>query len=432
MDEAGRAAVRRVLNTIPDPAAKVLVSDVLRFALISLGEFANMDESIYAFFADGSIQIGGKSDDLNAALTEVMLTEVHGRTFRSIRRLTAYLDRVAQEGATADSALDKDEGAELDFGDAFDLALSPTSSPRAPNPTLSGLEEFDIEKAFDFVTGSHDVALDDKVAEYRKEACSIGAVLGRELKEFDDRIRASLSRQQFDAALRDLDAARETLSEGLFALVVTTFEKFLGDEEPIDRGALLPGYRNALQRSLVIRRGLALLRRVVSAENDWVIQDDSIPEAEQRESMARLADELRAFVKSEPCRLMRAPDRLELEAFVRKIDSEPFDAARLACEGLAKYLESLSVVNQREVLLHHDQDVIREIRQSLEAARSLIDISANGAFDLVREAIRLADQLYGRSSPLDEQLDQWHVTPPDLGSPQSAREVIGKLEALVC
>ncbi len=431
MDEAGRAAVRRVLNTIPDATAKVLVSDVLRFALISLGDFAVMDESIYSFFADGSVHLGGKSDDMNAALTEVMLTEVYGRTFRSIRRLTTYLERVAQQGATADSALDKNEGAELDFGDAFDLALSAAPSVRSPAPTLSGLDEFDIDKAFDFVTGTQDAPVDDKVSEFRKEAFALGHVLSKELKAYDERIHAALAKQQFEVVLRELDAGRETLSEGLFALVVTTFEHFLDDAEEIDRGALLPGYKSALQRSIAIRRGLADLRRVVTAENDWVIQDPDVPRAEQRESIGRLADELRAFVKSEACRLMRAPDRLELEGFLRKIEGGPFDGARLSCEGLSKYLESLSVVNQREVLMHHDQDVIREVRQSLEAARSLFEVSATSAMELVREALRRADELYGRNPVLDEQLQQWAAAPPELQTSEQVRQVIALLEEYV-
>jgi hypothetical protein len=111
--------------------------------------------------------------------------------------------------------------------------------------------------------------------------------------------------------------------------------------------------------------------------------------------------------------------------------NEPMASAALACEGLAKYLESLSIINQREVLVEHDKQVMNEMRQSLEAARSLLALSPGTAVQLVRESLQHGEKLRGRNGKLDEQLDQWSGDGTLLDEPEDTERVIDILDALL-
>lgn len=422
MNEHTRSLIKRVRDTIADPKQRAMASDVLQIAIIAIEQFSVLDETIYAYFADEGLSFPDH-DELRVAMAEVMFTEVHGKTFRAVRKLCSYLRTKRLLGNMGKSTTATND--DFDFGEDFDLCFEDSTVRSLPKLQDLGLDE--IDKAFE--------ALADDIPDsstmytaFLEQVGTLGRLLVQEAEMFDRRISASIESHNFELALRELDGSRQSLGEGLFALVSAVFEVF---GVHVERSDIVPSYKDALEQSLLLRQGLSVLSQVVACENDWVIKDASMSEADVAEAIGRVADEVESFVKGELCRAMRAPDRLELESFLRKLRNEPMASAALACEGLAKYLESLSIINQREVLVEHDKQVMNEMRQSLEAARSLLALSPGTAMQLVRESLQYGEKLRGRNAKLDEQLDQWSGDGTLLEEPEDTERVIDILDALL-
>jgi hypothetical protein len=422
MNEHARSLIKRVRDTISDHRQRTLASDVLQMSIIAMEQLAELDQTIYDYFADENISLTGH-DELRAGMTEAVFMEVHAKTFRAVRRLCSYLR--AKNLLRDSERPSASSGDDFDFGDDFDLCFEDTSVRSEPKLQDLGFDE--IDKAFEALA---EEAPDSTTmyGAFHEHVATLGGLMVQEADTFDLRITVAIDRRNFELALRELDASRQSLGEGLFALTSTVFEVF---GVHVERSDILPSYKNALEQSLALRKGLAELSQVVTSENEWVIKDASMSETDVEEAIARVGDVVQDFVGSDVCRGMRAPDRLELESFLRKIRKGPAEAAALACEGLAKYLESLSIINQREVLVEHDKQVMNEIRQSLEAARSLLVVSPATALQLAKESLQEADKLRGRNPKLDEQLDQWSEDGSLLDDAGDVERVIDALDALL-
>lgn len=435
MDQAVRATVQQFLNKVQDPAARAQLADLIRLALASLDGLLSLDDSVYSYFSDTSAQgEGGAVDPEEPTFREALLRDIRAKTFAGMRRFakllqTSKLLALGEEPPTGNlPSLAPGPVAGDDWD--FDIA-PPVSSPKPPpRQALPTLNEVDIEKAFGFVTMDEEVGA-NRVAEYAEEAATLAHVLCKEFRHAEERIDEAFSRKQLDVVLRELDTSRESLTEGVFALLLMTFRHFLGDEGKLDRSVLLPGYKNSLERSITIRAGIADLRRIVTAENDWIIQDSSLARKVHYESITNLAEQLKNFTESEAFRFMRAPDRIELQGFLSTISMGSYREASQACEGLSRYLESMSAINQREVLQQHDQEVMHDIDTSLEAARSILTVSPSGTRNMVRQALNQATRLYGRNTAFDDQITEWLDTPGLLETPEGIEAVINRLHEMV-
>jgi hypothetical protein len=140
---------------------------------------------------------------------------------------------------------------------------------------------------------------------------------------------------------------------------------------------------------------------------------------------------LHAYIGSDVCRAMRAADRWELVQFDHQITDEPMAAARLTSEGLVKYLESLGAINQREVLLKHDQRVLGEVRESLTNARELMEISPRTAHEMLVKACRSALALRGRHPATDQMLVKLATIDLAASSPSQSPALAERLEQLL-
>lgn len=435
MDDAVRAAILRVMKEIPDARSKALVTDVLRHALSALSDLTNLDDSIYTHVTGDTaivdLKSGGESD---AALREAALTDVQTKSFRGIFRLTTLLvaSGILWEDSFESSVSVHPAEGELEFDDSFDFALDAAMiSAPPPRVSFSGLDELDIDRAFDFVTRGEEPKTQGKSEHFREQIGTLGHALRKEAMHHDGRVRAALLRGQHDLVLRELDGARESLTEGLFAVVSMTFQIFLGESTGVDRAVLVPGYKTALDQALTIRRSLTALRGVVASENEVVIQDDTLPDGVHVEAMDRVAIELQSFMGAQVFRMMRATDRLELGAFQRTISRGAAEERRLACEGLTKYLESLSIISQREVLQQHDREVLTASQQTLEAARSVLAVSETGASSLLREVMDQAGKLEGRNPSLDELVQDFQANKSAFRSREAMASLIESLEDLL-
>src|SRR5213595_1834183 len=110
--------------------------------------------------------------------------------------------------------------------------------------------------------------------------------LSSELKEFDRRFSAALKDDRKEQAVRDLNDATTGLMDGVFAVMTTVYECFLGYAEP---ERMVPGHRDSLGKALAIRRGLADLRREIRGLNTSV-QDRAASPAAAATSYNRIVE----------------------------------------------------------------------------------------------------------------------------------------------
>jgi hypothetical protein len=237
-------------------------------------------------------------------------------------------------------------------------------------------------------------------------------------------MHVALEAGEINQVLGILDDTQSSASEGVHAVVAAIYEAFLPEVNP---ATVVPGYLTSLGRALLVRRGLAELAATLGPYND-LLQGDR-PDG-YGEALARVREVMRAFVASVVCRAMRAADRWEMVEFDRQLQEQPLTTARLTTEGLVKYLESLGSINQREVLLLHDQRTRDEMSEALTTARSLFELSPSTAGEMLQRAYQAAQRLRGRNPVTDAligQLDRYANAANGNGSV----ELLERLEALL-
>ncbi|MCX5745864.1 MAG: hypothetical protein NT062_25590, partial [Proteobacteria bacterium] len=202
--------------------------------------------------------------------------------------------------------------------------------------------------------------------------------------------------------------------------VAAVYGEFLPD---VNAATLVPGYHTALGRALMVRRGLAELQTTLDPLNTLLQTGGRSADF----ALRTIRDTLETFVDSVLCRAMRAADRWQMIEFERELAEQPAAVARQTSEGLVKYLDSLRSINQREVLVLHDQRTLEEIRESLANARQLLDLSPKTALDMVDRAYQAALRLRGRRPDSDQLIAQLDGAALTSGS---AVKVVGLLESL--
>jgi hypothetical protein len=191
----------------------------------------------------------------------------------------------------------------------------------------------------------------------------------------------------------------------------------------------VPGYLTSLGRALLVRRGLADIATKLTDHNN-ILQD---PEKVDEHSVAlgAIKQWMKSFVSSVVCRAMRPGDRWQMVEFDRELSEQPMSVARLTAEGLVKYVDSLASINQREVLVLHDQRTLEEMRESISNARQLLDLSPATARDMMDRAYQAAQRLRGRHPATDTLIIGLERFAPTSSSPGETVKFLESLEALL-
>ncbi len=233
--------------------------------------------------------------------------------------------------------------------------------------------------------------------------------LSSELREFDRRFSDALSHDRPEQALVDLNDATTALMDGVFAVMATVYECFLGHAEP---ERMIPGHRDTLGKGLAVRRATADLRRTVRGFNR-TLQDRATPpavaEANYRSVVAAMVD----FIERDVFFYLRSDTRKEFANFREVL--EPGDAARnrLDCEGFDKYLDSLAFLSQRGVLIKHDTDLKAKIAAELGRAVTYAAVLPELVCEVFQESFVKAERLFGLSDQIDAIVEQWTLLPPE-------------------
>ena len=366
-------SVRLLLSGIRDPKIASAAGEGVRLAQAALADLEDLDESLYHRFKDSEGELG---EDTGAVLTVRAL--LNG-TFKGMRALLAFCKQLRPR-------LDTGASVELsDFGD-LEAAASPTALSLGASDIgdlLSGIDEHEPEpepKRF--------AALQEKLS-------SIEYGLSSQLAEVELRVKRCLGARDLSQAIEAIDDTQGSASQGVFAVLSAVCEMFAPG---IDSASLAPGHLTTLQRALLVRRGLADLARALAGPHERLQREQA--EAGQA-ALGQVRATLSAFLSAAAFSMMRPADRWQLAHFERALVSQPLPAARMTDEGLSKYLESLSSINHREVLVLHDRRAAAELREAKAAAEQLALIEPRLGLESAQTALEAALALYGFSPDLD-------------------------------
>jgi hypothetical protein len=394
------------LKAISTPSIQKEAGELVRLALAALDELRQIDESLYGLF------VAARNQPADPAQASAKLRLLWDGAFRPLGALLAYCRRLAgQQAATSEEA-----PADFDFGDfaeaeekSFDLDLGDIGDLLGGLGGDSGGTRPESERW----------------GEVKEKLAGIEYGLKTQLEDATQRRDVALGAGQTGQVLALLDDTTSSAAEGIHALVTAVYAAFVPDADP---AGLVPEYLTSLKRALMVRRGIAELAQKLGPLNDALQSTDV---GRHGASLEGVKAGLHAFVGSDVCRAMRAADRWELVQFDQQIAEEPMIAARMTSEGLAKYLDSLGAVNQREVLVKHDQKVVGEIRESITNARELMEISPRTAHEMLVKACKSALALKGRHPASDPLVAKLATLDFDATSPSQSPALLERLEQLL-
>ncbi len=355
------AALAGLLATITDRKIRRKVHKLLQFGEDAVRALGEIDIALY-LREDGEEQLQIVAD---AVLSH-------------FRRLMEYIAMVAPAAAASAEGGD----AELDLD-------GPAARPSGP-----------ISRG---IIAHRDRSDDDKWNALSAEMSTLQYGLGSELKVFERRFAHALKNDQKEQAVRDLNDATTGLMDGVFAVMTTVYEVFLGYAEP---ERMVPGHRDSLGKALAIRRALADLRRGIRGLNRRVQERTTPPEVAET-NYRRIVDAMSRFVDSDVFLYLRSDTRRDFWQFRETLVNGNAVQNRLDCEGFDKYLDSLSFVSQRGVLIKHDTDLKAKISGDLERAVKFAKLLPEVACDVIEQAYVKAERLSGLSDEVDGLVLQW-------------------------
>lgn len=356
-----------LLATIADRRIRRKVQKLLQLGEEAVRALGELDAALY-LREDGEDQLQIVSD---AVLSH-------------FRRLLEYLGMVAPADSAAEAS-------------ALDLELDAMKSIRKPGALVKPL------------VAVRDRSDDERWGALSSEIVTLQYGLGSELKEFERRFADALKNDRREQAIRDLNDATTGLMDGVFAVMTTVYECFLGYAEP---ERMVPGHRDTLGKALAVRRALADLRRTVRALNQPV-QDRKAPPQVAETNYRRIADELGRFNASDVFFYLRSDTRRDLVQFHETLASGSATTHRNDCEGFDKYLDSLAFVSQRGVLIKHDTDLKAKITGDLERAVRFAAVLPDVVAEVIEQAFVKGERLSGLSDAIDDVVRAWEALGPD-------------------
>lgn len=382
----------------------------MQLALRALDDLRQLDESLYERF----VETRKAPEDSHAASQR--MRKLWDDTFRGVRELLVYTKSVLGEGTKRAQTESPDA---FDFGDFGEPA--PSSHDGGGKLDLGGADFGDLLDGL----GGGEKTEADRWSGILEKLMSIEYGLKSQLTDASERLDVALEAGEMNQVLGLLDDTQSSMSEGVHAIVSAIYEEFLPDTNP---ATVVPGYLTSLGRALLVRRGLADLAGKLAPHNE-ILQGPHTDEHQHALTAARTT--MRQFVGSVVCRAMRAADRWQMVEFERELAEQPLSVARLTSEGLVKYIDSLASINQREVLVLHDQRTLEEMRDALSSARQLLDLSPQTSREMMDRAYQAAQRLRGRHPATDALIISLERYAPTTSAPVESAKFLEQLEAVL-
>ncbi|MGE3455636.1 MAG: hypothetical protein AB7O24_11030, partial [Kofleriaceae bacterium] len=316
----------RLQAAISNPHIQGQAGELIRLALKALEDLKSLDESLYERF----VKSRNKAEDPEANTRE--LGDLWDATFGGLLQMLAFCRSL--EGFEDAVKPVSNEPVELDLGE---------SGP--PAGGLGGGGDDGLGDFGDFLDGIEQTIEEgdaERWAKVMEKVSSIEYGLRTQYQTGESRLTIALGKGETNQVLGLFDDTQSSACEGVHALVAAIYEGFVSE---VSSQTVVPGYLTSLGRALLVRRGLAELTAALEPHNA-ILQQGKTPDPDALEAI-RAA--VHTFVSSIVCRAMRAADRWQMVEFDRELTEQSPTEARMTCEGLVKYLESLNSVNQREV-----------------------------------------------------------------------------------
>ncbi|WP_043711103.1 hypothetical protein [Corallococcus macrosporus] len=193
----------------------------------------------------------------------------------------------------------------------------------------------------------------------------------------------------------------------------------------VTRAQVVPGYAAEVKAAVTVRAITADLGRILTARLKKVRDAEA---QDVQWNAQQLQTELDAFGRTAAYRNLRAQDKrhiVEMRAEVGRLAILPNPAREelvAVVEALDTFVQGLSAVNQRQLLIIHDREVWASCGVRLERAMALVGKDPAGAARALAEAAVSGQSLYGRDSELDaflrkaRKLQVGQLTPDELRS----------------
>jgi hypothetical protein len=395
------AALAELLGAISDRRIRRKIQKLLQLGEEAVRSLGELDSALY-LREDGEAQLQIVAD---AVLSH-------------FRRLLEFLGMVAASVEGSGEAVPREVDVEFSAGDSLEGHVASSSrAAGAPGPR----EALDI-------LADRQRPDDDKWHALAAGMDTLQYGLGSELREFDRRFSDALKHDRKEQAVRDLNDATTSLMDGVFAVMTTVYECFLGYAEP---ERMIPGHRDTLGKALAVRRAVAELRREVRELNRSIQDPDGSPLVIET-SYKLVVQALVRFIADDVFFYVRSDDRKEFEHFRDLLTQGDPARSRQECEGLDKYLDSLAFVSQRGVLIKHDADLRAKIAVEVERALAFAEIFPEAVCEAIHEAFVRGDRLFGLDDRLDTLVHRWFSLSEDKrNDPQQAVAMARLLRELV-
>ncbi|MBA3462484.1 MAG: hypothetical protein H0T46_21155 [Deltaproteobacteria bacterium] len=386
---------QRLETAIATPRIQIQAGELVQFALRALEDLKRLDESLYERF------VASREVPLDPQASAASLRALWEQTFAGMSELLELCKSFEAEQAKQYGAPEP----ALEADPSFDFGELEGGAP-AEGSNVIDFGAFDVGGLLDGFGEQGPEGDAEKWAKVIDKVLSIEYGLRSQQTEALERMEVALRSGEINHVLGLLDDTCSSASEGVHALVSMVYETFLPE---VNAATVVPGYLTSLGRALLVRRGLAELATTLAPYNGILQSDMSIA---HRDALSTIRETMKTFVGSVVCRAMRPADRWQMVEFERDLSSQAASVARLTSEGLVKYLDSLGSINQREVLLIHDQRAIEQMRESVANARQLLDISPRTAAEMIDRAYQAAQRLRGRHPATDELVVDLEKYPP--------------------
>ena len=409
----------RLQSAISTPKIQGHAAELVRLALKALDDLKQLDEGLYERF------VATRKAPNDPAAAAEGLRKLWALTFRGLLELLEFCRSLEGDAKKREP----DAEPSFEFGDLEEPALEEGGATGLGAVTF-GEGELDLGSSDigDLLSGIDEHQDEGDAEKWSKVLEKVGSIeygLRSQHTEACARLEVALGAGEINQVLGLLDDTQSSSSEGVHALVAAVYEAFVPDVNP---ASVVPGYLTSLGRALLVRRGLAELAMTLTPFNNRLQADNT---RLHHHALLTIREVMLQFVSSVVCRAMRAADRWQMVEFEQDLQNQPVGAARLTSEGLAKYLDSLGSINQREVLLLHDQRTLEEMRESLGTARGLVDISPRTANEMLDRAYQAAQRLRGRNPTTDRLVIQLEKYAPTSSNPAESTKFLERLEAVL-
>ncbi len=377
-----------------------------------------------------------KVKEILAAIEDASLREqVTGVVTHTLRALTAF-ERIHlpqdhfEEGETARPPNDKHlelapyvlgavGAANKLIGFVAESIPPPTAATEEQSNNVGndfdGFDGFDLE--FDLVDGptGDGVGLSHRTqeaesadpAELVADAVhAFAGMLRSRLLQFSARMQHAVAQENRWPLLAELDDAKHGLSKALQGVLFGVLAIFSSDAR---REEIYSAYRSAVGEAVALRAAMTDLSYHIGRFNDALAtakDDTAVP------LVVAVADRLARFSARPEYRTLRAEDkkaviefRATLDALRRHTEGLPMMPLRHAVEGFSKFLEAMSAINHREVLVIHDRQRLMELIERIEKTEARAADDTGLPKDLSDDFVGLVSDLesvYGRNPELDE------------------------------